>query len=122
MTFDLLQPGDPSNAVSSGPIPQPREKAPVGPRRGKWSVAGVPHRGWICVAVEDIGEPKAECEMCEKQKIRYIHYMQHPDYPDVLEVGSTCAGNMEGSLSSSRAREASIKLQSKAAPRSGSAG
>jgi hypothetical protein len=40
---------------------------------GKWSQAGVPHRGWSCVGVEDLGAPEATCEMCETQKIRYVH-------------------------------------------------
>jgi hypothetical protein len=77
--------------------------------RGKWSVAGVPHRGWLCVDIEDLGSPSAECEMCESQTIRYIHHMQHRDYPHVLQVGCVCAGHMEGSLPASRAREASMK-------------
>jgi len=40
---------------------------------GKWSQAGVPHRGWTCVDIDDLGEPSATCEMCETQEIRYVH-------------------------------------------------
>lgn len=85
------------------------EEELVSARRGKWSVTGIPHKGWVCVDVEDLGEPSAECEMCESQTIRYVHHMQHPDYPDVLQVGCVCAGHMEGSLTTSRAREASMR-------------
>jgi hypothetical protein len=81
----------------------------VANRRGKWSVAGVPHRGWVCVDVEDLGQPSTECQMCESQTIRYIHHMQHRAYPKVLQVGCVCAGHMEGSVSASRAREASMR-------------
>lgn len=55
-------------------------------KRGKWSVAGVPHRGWTCVDIEDLGEPSIDCEMCESQTIRYVHHMSHDDYSDILQV------------------------------------
>jgi len=81
----------------------------VSSKRGKWSAAGVPHKGWICVEIEDLASPSAECEMCESQTIRYAHHMKHPDHPEVLRVGCVCAGHMEGDLAASRAREASMK-------------
>lgn len=81
----------------------------ISSKRGKWSAPGVPHKGWTCVDIEDLGEPLAECEMCESQTIRYVHHMEHPEYPDVLQVGCVCAGHMEGNLAASRAREASMK-------------
>lgn len=87
----------------------PTEEELVASGRGKWSAAGVPHRGWVCVDIEDLGEPQIQCQMCESQTIRYVHHMEHPDYPDVLEVGCICAGHMEEDLSASRAREASMK-------------
>lgn len=85
------------------------EEELVAHRRGKWSVAGVPHRGWTCVDIEDLGKPQIDCEMCESQTTRYVHHMEHPDYPNVLEVGCVCAGHMEGDLAASQAREASMK-------------
>ncbi len=51
---------------------------------GKWSQLGVPHRGWTCVLVDDLGDLGSICEMCEVQEIRYVHHMQHPNYPDEL--------------------------------------
>ncbi|MGE5231336.1 MAG: hypothetical protein ACM3NS_06305 [Deltaproteobacteria bacterium] len=55
--------------------------------------------------VEDRGTPDAQCEMCEAQMIRHVHYMQHPDFPDVLGVGCVCAGHMQENLEGARQRE-----------------
>ena len=88
---------------------QMSEEELVAHRRGKWSLAGVPHRGWTCVDIEDLGAPSVECQMCESQTIRFVHHMEHSDYPDVLEVGCVCSGHMEGDIAASRAREASMK-------------
>jgi hypothetical protein len=41
-------------------------------KHGKWSQLGVPHRGWHCVDVEDLGEPSQLCQMCEGVDVRYI--------------------------------------------------
>lgn len=62
---------------------------------GKWSDPNVPHKGWNCIDIEDLSEPKNICEMCESQHIRYVHYMKHPDYKNILGVGCICAGKME---------------------------
>ena len=67
-----------------------------------WNAEGVPHKGWKCIGVADLGEyaaadeeiEYAQCEMCGKESIRYVHSMKHPDYPDVLHVGCVCAENM----------------------------
>ncbi len=63
---------------------------------GKWCQPGVPHKGWICEDVEDLGAPTAVCEMCEVASIRYVHYLTHPDFGEQpLGVGCRCAENME---------------------------
>ncbi len=77
----------------------------MGKNRGKWSEQGVPHKGWICVHVEDLGEPDTVCEMCEFQEIRYVHYMEHTDYSDTLGVGCICAEHMEEDYEAPRQRE-----------------
>lgn len=54
---------------------------------GLWNVEGVPHKGWKCIGVADLGEyvaadeeiEYAQCEMCGKESIRYVHSMKHPD-------------------------------------------
>lgn len=35
------------------------EESELVKKRGKWSKAGVPHKGWHCVDIEDLGEPAA---------------------------------------------------------------
>jgi hypothetical protein len=58
---------------------------------GKWTQAGVPHKGWTCVDIEDLGSPDHVCEMCEVQPVRYVHSMEHPNH-ETLRVGCVCAG------------------------------
>lgn len=77
--------------------------------RGKWSRSGVPHRGWVCVGVEDLQAVDAMCEMCESTEIRYVHHMVHRDFSGSLSVGCICAGHMEGSVAASQKREAQMK-------------
>jgi hypothetical protein len=74
-----------------------------------WSRPGVPHRGWTCVDVEDLGEPDEVCEMCQTAEIRYVHIMQHPDWEGELRVGCVCAGRMEEDYKRAEAREAELK-------------
>lgn len=76
---------------------------------GKWAQAGVPHKGWTCIDIEDLGEPSEVCAMCEIQEIRYVHYMQHPAYPEVLGCGCICAGRMEDDYVGARDREKSLR-------------
>jgi len=91
------------------------EEQLVASRRGKWSAPGIPHNGWVCIDIEDLGEPQVECEMCESQTIRYVHHMEHPHYSKVLAVGCVCAGHMEGNLAAAQNRDAS--MQSRASKR-----
>jgi hypothetical protein len=79
--------------------------------RGQWSKSGVPHKGWTCVDIEDLGEPRETCAMCETQ-IRFIHHMTHPDYPESLAVGCICAGHMEGDYAAARQRENQLRKTS----------
>jgi hypothetical protein len=90
-------------------MPELTEEQLVTHRRGKWSAPGVPHKGWHCVDIEDLGEPQATCEMCESQVIRYVHHMEHAAFEGVLAVGCVCAGHMEGDVSAARGREASMR-------------
>jgi hypothetical protein len=76
---------------------------------GKWLSPNVPQSGWECVDVQDLGSPIATCQMCEKETIRYAHYMCHPNYQGTLMVGCVCAGRMEGNLQSAKERDAFMK-------------
>jgi hypothetical protein len=78
---------------------------------GKRRLQDVPHKGWVCIDVEDMGEPDAVCEMCETQEIRYVHTMEHPDYPDILGCGCVCAGHMEENPIGARTRENRLKAR-----------
>ena len=82
---------------------------PTPSNRGKWSQPEVPHKGWSCVGIEDLGEPSAVCEMCETQEIRYVHSMQHPHYPQILMCGCVCAGYMEEDPAWARQREGELR-------------
>ncbi len=55
--------------------------------------------------------------MCESVTIRFVHSMEHPDYPEILEVGCVCAEHMEDDYVSPRKREK--RLRSKARRRAG---
>jgi hypothetical protein len=83
--------------------------AVIKPNKGKWSKKGVPHKGWVCVDVEDLKEPSQICEMCESQTIRFVHYMKHDDFEDGLGVGRTCAEHMEENYERAEAREKKLK-------------
>lgn len=88
-----------------------REAELVQNARGKWGMKGVPHTGWSCVEIEDLGYPDRICDMCESQEIRYAHYMYNPAYPDVLVVGCVCAGNMEQDSEAAKARDLQMRLR-----------
>lgn len=63
---------------------------------GKWKDDVTPKRGWTCIKAEDLGEGiTQQCEMCEVQHARYVHYMEHGTSPQ-LKVGCDCSAYMEG--------------------------
>ena len=78
---------------------------------GKWREPGVPHKGWECIDVEDLGRPSLICEMCESATIRFVHLMEHPDYPVALKCGCICAGHMEGDYTARAARERESQMK-----------
>jgi hypothetical protein len=70
-----------------------------------WDRPGVPHKGWPCLDVEDHEEPCFTCEMCGYPAVRFVHVMEHPEYPDEVSVGCVCAGHMEDDQAAARERE-----------------
>jgi hypothetical protein len=73
----------------------------------------VPHKGWTCTDVEDLGSSNMQiCEMCETSEIRYAHTMTHPDYKGRLVVGVVCAGHMEQDVQRARDREREVRNRS----------
>lgn len=93
-----------------------KERAPRTPRpltddpseTNLWKRSDVPHSGWVCTGISDLGEPAATCGMCGHQEIRYVHHMHHPEYGS-LGVGCICAGQMEGDPEGARRREREFK-------------
>ncbi|MBR5444930.1 MAG: UvrD-helicase domain-containing protein, partial [Clostridia bacterium] len=74
-----------------------------------WKRDDVPHEGWECIDIIDLGQPVGVCRMCGHQIIRYVHVMQHPDYPRTIGAGCVCAGRMEGDIEAARQRENDFK-------------
>lgn len=73
-----------------------------------WKRDDVPHSGWACTGITDLGEPADICEMCGHQIIRYVHHMIHPNYRP-LSAGCICAGKMEGDIEAARKRERELR-------------
>ena len=84
----------------------------------RWGTKDVPHKGWVCVGMLDLGEDAddmdfetrrseiyEECEMCNQEGIRYVHIMEHPQYEGQLRVGCVCAEKMENDYYAPRDRE-----------------
>lgn len=78
-----------------------------------WRTAAVPRKGWKCVEVEDLEERSHLCVMCREQIVRYVHYMYHPEYTEILRVGCVCAGHMEQDLKAARDRDRAVKNTSR---------
>ena len=75
---------------------------------GKWLDQNVPHRNWACLEVEDLGSASQQCQMCEREIVRYVHRMTHDDHDD-LDVGCICAGHMEGDQAAAKLRDRELK-------------
>ena len=81
----------------------------------RWDKPDIPHKGWVCIGMEDLGEfaepgdiEYESCEMCGKEKIRYVHIMEHESY-GIIRVGSSCASKMEDDYTNSRQRDDECK-------------
>lgn len=85
-----------------------------------WNRPDIPHKGWRYVGIEDLGDripsneeiPYEQCDMCGNDKIRYIHILEHPNYPHVLHVGCDCASNMVAGYVNPRENERNLKNRS----------
>ncbi|WP_300713667.1 ATP-dependent helicase [uncultured Acetatifactor sp.] len=99
----------PESEISKPEEPgQNRNTKPRADSPNLWKRDDVPHSGWHCVDVIDLGEPVGICQMCGYQIIRYAHQMEHPDYGH-LSVGCVCAGRMEGDVEAAKRRESEFK-------------
>lgn len=78
-----------------------------------WDKEGIPHAGWTHQSVEDLGSATGSCEMCSKERIRYLHTVDHEDY-GLLTVGFVCAEKMCEDYVNPKAREAAAKKRAAA--------
>lgn len=86
------------------------ERHAIAHGRGLWGERNVPKAGWICVGIEDMGEPLRICEMCSSARIRYVHYLAHPARSgDPLAVGCVCAGLLMGDEEGAQSRDATMR-------------
>jgi hypothetical protein len=65
----------------------------------------VPPTGWRSRDIEDLGGRDEVCEWCGIKRIRYVHVMSHPDWEDLVRVGSKCAEMMGDPSARQRERE-----------------
>jgi hypothetical protein len=80
---------------------------------GNWAKKGVPHKGWIDLYVTDHEDQTFTCEMCKTALVRYVHTMEHPDYPEQLQVGCVCAENMSDDYVGPKRREDEVRNAAK---------
>ncbi len=84
---------------------------------GRWDQPGMPHKGWRCVGVHDLGDgvgsgeeiDYAACEMCGNERIRFVHVMEHPDCDTQCEVGCICAEKLSDDYAGPKRRESAMK-------------
>lgn len=80
---------------------------------GLWAKPGVPHKGWQCVDVYDVRADGASaeeaeyatCEMCGQERIRFVHIVEHNDFPGQLRVGCICTEKLSGDYVNPRSQE-----------------
>ena len=73
---------------------------------------GAPLDGWYCTGCYDVREKGldyATCELCGHSKVRFIHMMENPNWPEALEVGCICAAAMEDDEFAAKERENDLK-------------
>jgi hypothetical protein len=75
---------------------------------GKWSHAGVPKKGWTCIGETVLDGQDEICQMCERQEIRFVHHMWHPNYGE-LDCGCDCAARMEEDYTAATRRDKNMK-------------
>ncbi|MBP1588535.1 MAG: UvrD-helicase domain-containing protein [Clostridia bacterium] len=98
----------PGPEANQGRVVSPELQKQLEESDNLWKRDDVPHTGWVCTGISDLGEPAAVCQMCGYQIIRYVHHMQHPDFRP-LNVGCHCAGKMEGDPEAAQKREQDFK-------------
>lgn len=59
---------------------------------------GCPQANWSWLRCTDLKEDEGrdfedyeDCEFCGHESIRFVHELEHPDWPEVIRVGRICA-------------------------------
>jgi len=67
------------------------------------SAPGCPKTGWVWLRAIDLHDEEGRrlgdyevCEFCGKEQIRFVHYLRHPLWHEVIAVGRICAGDLSG--------------------------
>lgn len=68
-----------------------------------------PLEGWFCTDVDDYEDDSFTCELCGCKKVRFVHRMEHRNYPVPILVGCICAGIMEGDIIAAQERERLVR-------------
>ena len=79
----------------------------------RWNKEGIPHKGWRYLDIEDLGEglepgqqiEYEQCEMCNNERIRYVHILSHPEFERELRVGCVCASKLTDDYINPQQRE-----------------
>lgn len=74
-------------------------------------------RGRRYVEMEDLGEDTLpgndiqyeQCQMCGHEKIRYVHILEHKDFPEELRVGCVCASKLTNDYVKPQERERDLR-------------
>jgi hypothetical protein len=81
-----------------------------------WDDPTIPKFGWNCDFVVDLKEDEdcefeeyADCWMCGRERIRFVHHLSNDRYPDVIETGCICAGKLTGDEQGAKDRETKLK-------------
>ena len=82
---------------------------------------GIPETGWTCIDIYDLKDREntynqgqtMKCEKCKNENLRYVHVMQHPDYPRNLHVGRICAEKMSNDSVGPMEKEATLRSRAK---------
>lgn len=80
----------------------------------RWDDKSLPKHGWECLYVEDLKEdqedsPYANCGMCGREKIRFVHHLTHSSCNDEIASGCICAGKLTGDADAAKERESLAK-------------
>ena len=70
---------------------------------------GAPRDGWFCEEVITMPDADFICELCDYDRIKYVHVMVHPQWPDKFHVGCVCDGTMSSDLLAAKERDDEAK-------------